>query len=865
NGSLFVGAQYSSSPTTITFNDRITAVNEVIRRYLSNGMEVTTSSPAFTNQVRVPTSSSTTRTLAYSPNEGSVTGMPGSAVNTNWVTLSKDTYKNYIRTGVTGAKRLDLPLVSQGAMPVDLIRRPDVNSDEDTVNPVVYVQRYFAQASVRILLSDRVDDIMNLPTVSAGAPVLLNGPDGPGGNWTVAPPAGYGPVDATHPPIARSMGPASTVATGGSYSNPFTQIYVADNATAIPNVYKLPTLTVTPSAGAPQNVVCRGKTGPTAVAGFAANSFFGCNVGTAVAAGATVSATIDGRVISRNVVGTIASGTNSTITVGSNDTAAFSPNIIWVNNPNATVSGIAVPVTCEGYTDVPVSGSRRFLNCRGLTAAPNNNTPINSSALQNQDTGTIGGYIKVEKQDADGNWTDVTMEILNLGIGAPNSGGTICADPTPDAVIRIQRLRDNAGGTCTYAASQNSWDWWPNALYDAREGSFRDSASVVGMTTQPMRMAGVMHYIALDVGNLKKWLAGTTGTTGDEAWNNNGYIVYFSDRRSNHDAANGDVETGEFGFEDHVNSTTADGLPDGVLQNGEDVNVGDPRWAAGTQQLYGAIPWNNAVNIPTGATAPYDTTGRPQTQIPNGNSTAPAPGAGAARVNKQIMFRRALKIVNGCIGTATASAICTAANGVNNLPDSGLTIVAENPVYVHGNYNAHEGAPDATWSNQEPNRPAAIIGDAITLLSRNWSDARSFELPNYMSTRDASTTSYRFAALAGKGLSFTYCGSACGNPGHLFGTDGGAGNFLRILEDWGATGSAPNGIRYRGSIVSLHINRQAIGTYRFASSNNHIYNAGPRNFSFDIDFLTPSLLPPGTPMFRDVNTLQFRQILRPNQ
>jgi hypothetical protein len=421
-------------------------------------------------------------------------------------------------------------------------------------------------------------------------------------------------------------------------------------------------------------------------------------------------------------------------------------------------------------------------------------------------------------------------------------------------VIRIQRLRDNAGGTCTYAGSQNSWDWWPNALYDAREGSFRDSAAIVGMTTQPMRMAGVMHYISLDVANLKRWLAGDIGTTGDEALNDNGYIVYFSDRRGNHDAANGDVETGEFGFEDHINSASATGLPDGVLQTGEDVNVGDPKWAAGTQQLYGSTPWNNAVNIPTGATAPFDTTARPETIIPIGNTTAPAPGAGAARVNKAVLFRRALKVINGGI-----------VGGVNNLPDAGLTVVAENPIYVQGNFNAHEGAPDATWSNQEPNRPASIVGDAITLLSRAWSDARSFELPNLMSSRDATTTSYRFAALGGKGLSFAYCASGCGNPGHLFGTDGGAGNFLRLLEDWGATGSAPEGLRYRGSIVSLHINRQAIGAYKFASSNNHIYNAGPRNFSFDIDFLTPSLLPPGTPMFRDVNTLQFRQILRPNQ
>ena len=286
------------------------------------------------------------------------------------------------------------------------------------------------------------------------------------------------------------------------------------------------------------------------------------------------------------------------------------------------------------------------------------------------------------------------------------------------------------------------------------------------------------------------------------------------------------------------------------MQSGEDVNVGDPRWSAGSQQLYGGTPWNNAVNIPTGSVSPYSFGGgRPNTTIPKAN-TAANPGAGIARVNKVILFRRALKLVNGGIIA-----------GVNCRPSSGLTVVAENPVYVQGNYNATDSpAPTTTWSNQEPNVPAAIIADAVTLLSRSWKDSLSFEAPNYMPSRVASTTAYRFGVIAGKGLSFPYCAATCGSPGQLFGTDGGAANFLRLLEDWG--GSATY---YRGSIISLHTNRQAIGTYKFASSNNHIYNAGSRNFSFDVDFLTPSLLPPGTPMFRDVNTLQFRQILRPNQ
>jgi hypothetical protein len=92
----------------------------------------------------------------------------------------------------------------------------------------------------------------------------------------------------------------------------------------------------------------------------------------------------------------------------------------------------------------------------------------------------------------------------------------------------------------------------------------------------------------------------------------------------------------------------------------------------------------------------------------------------------------------------------------------------------------------------------------------------------------------------------------------LFGTDGGVANFLRYLEEW------PSGttIRYRGSIVSLFISRQATGTYKCCQ---RVYDYSARSYSFDADFLLPALLPPATPMFRDVNTLTFRQLLRPNQ
>ena len=69
-------------------------------------------------------------------------------------------------------------------------------------------------------------------------------------------------------------------------------------------------------------------------------------------------------------------------------------------------------------------------------------------------------------------------------------------------------------------------------------------------------------------------------------------------------------------------------------------------------------------------------------------------------------------------------------------------------------------------------------------------------------------------------------------------------------------------LNYRGSIVSFFISRQAVGSYKCC---DNVYKAPTRGFNFDTDFLLPSLLPPGTPMFRDVNTLTFRQLLRPTQ
>jgi hypothetical protein len=350
-------------------------------------------------------------------------------------------------------------------------------------------------------------------------------------------------------------------------------------------------------------------------------------------------------------------------------------------------------------------------------------------------------------------------------------------------------------------------------------------------------MGGVMNYVALDIGNLKRWLSGAIGATGTQAWNNNGYIVYFSDRRGNHNdafAGGGQPETGEYGNEDSINNGAgaAASTPDNVLETGEDRNPTDLPGYIPVLDTYGAAPSVVAGVVPAGApvgAVAFGTTATPLTVIAN---------SPAARMNKQVLFRRALKVVNGGIN-----------GGVNNLPDSGLTIATENGLYVHGNYNATDTSVVAT-----PDRPAALIADAITILSNNWSDIKSLNNPNDMAARDATSTGYRFAMIAGKSIAFPKPGWATAGD---WGTDGGVHNFMRMLEDWGG-----QTISYRGAMISLFTARQMTGIYK---ANSNVYAPGTRAFAFDTNFLQPQLLPPGTPMFRDVNTLRFRQILRPNQ
>ncbi len=165
-----------------------------------------------------------------------------------------------------------------------------------------------------------------------------------------------------------------------------------------------------------------------------------------------------------------------------------------------------------------------------------------------------------------------------------------------------------------------------------------------------------------------------------------------------------------------------------------------------------------------------------------------------------------------------------------------------------------------------------IIADSVTVLSNRWNDIRSFNSPTnakldydgstaekMLNYRSADTTGYRVAIVSGKTLPFPKPSYADAS----FGSDGGVHNFLRSLEDWFISSSSGVVQRYRGSMVSFFISRQATGSFKCCDAD--VYVRGDRDWQFDTDFLLPARLPPATPMFRDVNTLTLRQLLRPTQ
>ncbi|MGC3960323.1 MAG: hypothetical protein QM813_21075 [Verrucomicrobiota bacterium] len=180
----------------------------------------------------------------------------------------------------------------------------------------------------------------------------------------------------------------------------------------------------------------------------------------------------------------------------------------------------------------------------------------------------------------------------------------------------------------------------------------------------------------------------------------------------------------------------------------------------------------------------------------------------------------------------TSSTTATAIRLINGdtLPPSGLTVATPNPLYVQGHYNASGTAVGS--SNTATTKPAALIADAINILSGAWSDGNSSKS---LGNRNASDTTVNAAFLAGI--------VETGNNHY----SGGVENFPRFLENWsGKT------LTYNGSMVVLFQSKQATAPWLGTGTAYDIYNPPNRNWYFDSNFLDPNKLPPLSPSVRAV-------------
>ena len=87
------------------------------------------------------------------------------------------------------------------------------------------------------------------------------------------------------------------------------------------------------------------------------------------------------------------------------------------------------------------------------------------------------------------------------GIASTNLAGANCDAgglSPPNAIIRLERIRDNNWATCPTPLSANaaSTDFWPNVLYDTRESIQRDTAPATLM------LNGAMYYVGVDASEI---------------------------------------------------------------------------------------------------------------------------------------------------------------------------------------------------------------------------------------------------------------------------------------------------------------------------------------------------------------------------
>jgi hypothetical protein len=881
NGNLFL-----ASGATLQMQGKVDAYKDIIREYMDNGAS-TSANWGGTVSITTNPGGSSYRSLGLT--EGSVLAS-NTACNTGWGKISTgpsptDYGSNLINgqgspncaSYSTGADLLNLGIVTIGGgttQPIDLIRRPYASESSNVTG-----ERYMAQSSLAILISDNPTDIMSLPCVEQGTqPLDLSALAQPVANWPTT--GAYQTLETNMTTYGTTPLPLAASGGGGAYS--------ATDGYWLPSGYPIVKGYIKIQAQIAYGSPC--GTWKDVTTEVLALGYAGRNINPV------------SQSITTNKVNTqwpaygLAGCTSQTSCtqmdpLSSGSTHYYSTSLATATPPNAMTvnTGYTYPMPNPASAQLPSQSNASmaagtFTTQTGTCLDPHPNAIIRLERIRDNPSSLYAAHYKPATT-----WINYvgsgTLSGTNEPVEAPVA--VVCGvDP---ATGKLPIIADTAGNTAVW--TPQPWDFWNNTVFDAREGGLRDGS--VPNANLPT-LNGTMHYVELDVANLVKWFAGTIGTSGtltkDPVVAPNDFSVYFSDRRGNYVATQTWTgtwpplsptghETGEYGWNDIVNSVSdpTNGCPNNSLDTGEDLD------SLSQLLTYGALSANTKYIMDQGATlaslynisgssitgtntttgglngngaygeygyyatlTPAAISANPSCATPTYATAAPgiwpmmyATATTAARENPPLFFRRALKAMDAKnltgLGTCPGGTPC------------GLAIAAENPVYVMGDFNANSAGNGFS----DPDVGTSIAADAVTILSNNWNDANSFAFTLYANNgpRLPATSYWRMAVIGGKGVSFPQFGSSADN-----GTDGGMHNFLRYLENWGGGSFTVN---YEGALVNLFTNRQDSGIFKYG---NTVYTVPTRVATFDNNFLTPALLPPRTPLFRDIDTTGWTRL-----
>ena len=538
----------------------------------------------------------------------------------------------------------------------------------------------------------------------------------------------------------------------------------------------------------------------------------------------------------------------------------------------------------------------------------------------------VQGRVLIEIVQPDGTPIDVTQEILSLGITVGEPNGIVyfqrplwaafiqgSRDRTGQGLDLVSLMRDTSGSNpiaSTIADGEIAnplLNLYPNRgfinmtrsalnedasdiireavitqpynqivpinLYNVREGWIKDSQNEYEIYER-----GLTSVVEINMRNLSRWvdgvldklLAGTNAKSSD-ILGTEGYVVYVSDRRGDRVKAeylsNGTAYNSTNGIVDNEDIYG----PNNLLDDGEDVI--DFGWDA----TKGAAPKKGSLQ--------KDTLELPDPDASTIIGAAPAAPATATVIDrltraKTVLekhtnyFRRGVRIFDG-----ERLSISGAAGKLSET--KGITISSENLIYVWGNYNTTgiTGIPSGgstlnTGGYTGPQVPSSIVCDAIFPLSKTWFDASSALYPEGSSdARNLDGEAYRMAdenlPSVSQGTSVragiiagTNISSLNGIPGRNSSglrRNGGIINYPRFLELWNfdVTEYSWN---YTGSFIPVYRSTQAVSQWE--NDTAIIYMPPLRNWSFDITYLTPNRLPPGTPFFQYVQATGFRTSLK---